>query len=250
MTSLTFIETEARELVKRLSVSRCCALQTALGDLCEAHWRALRGAQPVTPLAQALWSITPPLVDLFIDLYVIADIRLNDALAGCNLAQGLALVVLAEIQRGNEVGVHLAHEPMQAFETRLLPASWLNRIAALLRGTLDLPRHLHHSKRHAPLWKALAVIASHTKRLDLPAVQAVICLLTASSGPSTAPADAALEKLRHDVEDAGIRFLYLDDGLIHFEQHHHAHKPVRARQLGEMLLEIRQQWLIPFPNQK
>ncbi len=242
MASLSLIETEAQELIRRLPELQHQALQIALIELCTAHWCTLRGPQPATRLAQILWSITPPLADLFLDLYATGDTRLNEALPGCNLARGLALLVLAEIRDGNEAGVHIAHEPMKAFETVSPPISWLNRIAALLRGTLDAPP-LHHHDRHNSLWKALAVIASHTKRLDLPAVQAVIRLLTESPDHSAATADLALEKLRHDVENTGIHFLKIENNLLDFEQHHHAHKPVRTRQLGELLMEIRQQWL-------
>lgn len=242
MTSLSLIETEAQELIRRLPESQHQALQAVLIELCEAHWHTLRGPQPATRLARILWSITPPLADLFIDLYATGSARLNDVLPGCNLARSLALLVLVEIRHGNEFGVHIAHEPMKAFETISPPISWLHRIAALLRGTLDVP-YLHHHDRHDSLWKALAVIASHTKRLDLPAMQEVIRLLAEFPDQSAATTDTALEKLRHDVEDAGIHFLEIENSLIHFEQHHHAHKPVRIRQLGELLMEIRQQWL-------
>ena len=242
MASLLLIATEAQELVKQLPEARHQVLQDALAELCEAHWQILRGPQPTTRLAQILWSITPPLADLLIDLYATGDTRLNDVLPRNDLARELALLVLAEIQHGNEFGVHIAHEPMKAFETVPPPVSWLNRIAALLRGTLDAP-HLHHHKRHDALWKALAVITSHTKRLDLPAVLLVVYYLTESPVQPDGAAGAALEKLRHDVEDVGIRFLKIQNDLIHFEQHHHPHKPVRTRQLGELLLEIRQLWL-------
>lgn len=239
MTSLSLIETEAQELVKRLPESRRSALQTALVDLCEAHWHTLRGPQPTTQLALTLWSTPPPLADLLIDLYAAGEARLNEALPGRHLARGLALLVLAEIQRGNEVGVHIAHEPMKAFESVSPPTSWLNRIAALLRGNLDAP-HLHHLNQQDALWKSLTVIAAHTKRLDLPAVLEVIRLLTAPADQSVVPTDTALETLRQDIDKAGIHFLNVEDDFIHFEQHHHAHKPVRMRQLGERLLEIRQ----------
>ncbi|MDV6343985.1 hypothetical protein [Nitrosomonas sp. Is37] len=242
MTSLSLIETEAQELVKRLPEPHCLALQVALVELCEAHWHTLRGPQPTTRLAQTLWLTTPPLADLLIDLYAISDTRLNDVLPRYDLARGLALLVLAEIQRGDEFGIHIAHEPMKAFETVSPPASWLNHITSLLHGTLDA-HPLHHHERHDALWKALAVIASHTKRLDLPAVLQIIYLLIESPAQPAVTTDAALEKLRHDVEDAGIRFLKIENDSIYFEQHHHIHKPVRTRQLGELLLEIRQQWL-------
>lgn len=242
MTSLSLIGTEAQELVKRLPESRSRSLQIALIDLCEAHWHTLHGPQPATRLAQVLWSTTPPMADLLIDLYSTGDARLNEILPGSKLSRGLALLVLAELQHANEFGAHIAHEPMKAFESMSPPISWLNRIAALLRGSLDAPR-LHHLDHHDSLWKAVAVIAAHTQRLDLPAVLQVIRLLTASPDEASSPVDAALVKLCEDVKNTGIRFLKMDNDLIYFEQHQHTHKPVRTRRLGEILIEIRQLWL-------
>ena len=86
-------------------------------------------------------------------------------------------------------------------------------------------------------------MASDIKRLDLPAVLQVIRLLTTPVEQLDVEHDEALEKLRHDVSEDGIRFLGIDDDHIQLQQHGHEHKPVRARQLAEMLLEIRQQWL-------
>lgn len=242
MPSLSLIEVEAQRLIGSLPEKRRSALQAALVELCETHWQELRGPQPATPLARALWSVTPPWADLLIDLYAGGDARLDDIMPGHNLAKGIALLVLAEIERGNEAGVHIAHEPMMAFETDLPPTPWLERISSLLRGTLAPPR-LHAHDHHGPLWKALAVMAAHTRRLDLPAVLQVISLLTAPQDASATAGDEALETLRTAVLAAGIRFLGIDDDHLSLEQHGHAHEPVRTRQLGEMLLEIRCMWL-------
>ena len=242
MTSLSLIATEAQRQLKQVREARRHELQEALAELCEAHWQELRGAQPTTPLAQALWSITPPWSDLLLDLYAAGDARLTDLLPKSRLAKGLALLVLAEIERGNEMGVYIAYEPMMAFESTPPPATWLTRITSLLRGTLEPPvLHLHDS--HESLWKALAIIAAHTRRLDLSAVLQVIALLTAPQDQASTTRDEALETLRHDLLEVGIRFLSSENDHIHFEQHSHAHKPVRTRQLGEMLLEIREKWL-------
>ncbi|MGD9000048.1 MAG: hypothetical protein PVF75_06515 [Granulosicoccaceae bacterium] len=242
MPSLSLIEAEAQRLVGRLPEERRLSLQTALVDLCETHWQEVRGPEPTTPLARALWSVTPPLADLLIDLYVAGDARLDEALPASNVAKGMALLVLAEIEHGDEAGVHLAHEPMMAFEMAPPPSSWLERIAALLHGKLEAPA-LHPHDHHTSLWKALAVMAAHSKRLDLPAMLQVIGLLASPVEQLASSRDEALAQLRHDVDEAGIRFVSVEDDHIAFEQHGHAHKPVRARQVAEMLLEIRQQWL-------
>jgi hypothetical protein len=240
--SLSLIETEASHLIGRMPETRRRALQDALVSLCETHWYNIRGPQPLTNLAQTLWLITPPLADLFIDLYARGDARLAEIVPQHTLARGLALLVLAEIEHGNEAGVHLAHEPMVAFETSAPPDTLLERITALLHGTLEPPL-IHVHDKHGALWRALAEIAVYTRRLDLPAVLAVIRLLAAPVDPYATMPDAELDGLRHAVAAVGIRFLAIEEAHIRFAQHEHEHDPVRARELGEMLLELRQQWL-------
>ena len=242
MPSLTLIQTEAQRLARRIPERRRRPLQVALAELCETRWRELQGPQPESLLAQALWEVTPALSDLFVDLYIAGDARLDEVLDGYSPAQGLALLVLAGVERGDEAGVHIALEAMMAFETEPPPLPWLARIAALLRNTLEMPG-LHHHDTHPPLWKALYVIALRIKRVDPPAVLQVIRLLIDNVGPFAANRDEALEKLRVDVTETGIHFLAIVDDLVHLEQHGHEHKPVRTRPLAEMLLEIRQLWL-------
>lgn len=240
--SLTLIENEAQHLIGRIPEDRRHAMQVTLVDVCEAHWIKIRGAEPVTSLAHTLWSITPPLADLFIDLFLNQDSQLWEIVPEHTLARGLALVTLAEIERGNETGVHIAHEPMMAFETSAAPAGLLKRNSALLHGELTAPL-IHPHEKHGALWKALAVIAEHTHRLDLPAVLAVIHLLTLPADSRSHLPDPELDALHHAVGEAGIRFLGIDDDYIRFGQHEHEHKPIRCRHLGEMLLELRQLWL-------
>jgi hypothetical protein len=237
MPSLTHIATEAQRLLRSIRETRRRELQHELVALCENHWHEVRGLQPDTPLAQALWAITPPWSDLLLDCYASYDHRLTELLPSGNLSNGLALLALAEIERGNEMGAHIAHEPMMAFEEAAPSTAWLERIAKIVRGTLEPPLLHPHDRRDA-LWKALAVIAAHTRRLDPAAVLEVVRLLT-----DTTTQDAALERLRQDVLDVGIRFRSIEHDHIQFELHGHPHKPVRARQLGEMVLEIREKWL-------
>lgn len=60
MTNLASIEAEASQLVGRLPEPQRRTLQRALADVCETRWRELRGREPATPLARALWAIAPP----------------------------------------------------------------------------------------------------------------------------------------------------------------------------------------------
>jgi hypothetical protein len=192
-----------------------------------------RGAQPSTPLAYALWSVTPRLADLFADLYTARDARLADALQGYRPGWGLALLALAEIGRGNAEGARLAHEPMMAFESEAAGAQLAARMAARLHGPEAASLHQHGHE--PPLWKALALIAAHCGRCDLKAVLEVIRLL---ADPSTA--DPTLQELRNALDAAGIHFLSIDDAHVCYTQHGHAHKPESIKELGDMLLEIRQ----------
>lgn len=238
MSKLSQIAFEAERLVGRMQETRRLALQQKFVDLCEARWLALRGPQPTTPLAYALWSITPPLADLFADLYTAGDAQLENVLGGHRPAWGLALLALAEIARGNAEGARLAHEPMMAFESAAAGDLLAGRMAAFLRGELTWPAS-HKHPQQPPLRKALAVIAAHTGRCDLDAVHEVIRLLAASEDTP----DAALEQLRETVAASGIRFTAVADGLVRFEQHGHVHKPATLNELADALFAMRQSLL-------
>jgi len=240
--SLSQIEAEAQQLIGRMPVERRCQSQAALLTLCENHWRELRGVQPLTHLAQSLWSIAPPSADLFIDLYVTGDAHAAEIVPERTLTRGLALLVMAEIERGHEAAIHIAHESMQAFETTVPSAELLERIQALLHGTLEPPL-IHPHDKHGALWQALAVMAAQTRRLDLPAIMAEVHLLVQADDPHTTLPDADLDALRHAVAEAGIQFLAVEDEHIHFAQHERVHDPIRRRFIGELLQELRQKWL-------
>jgi len=240
--SLSLIENEAQHVIGRIPESRRRSLQNAVVSLCESHWQYLRGSQPLARLAQTLWSISPPLADLFIDLYAGGDSRVGDIVPEHTLVRGLALLVMAEIECGNEAGVHIAHEAMMSFDTAAVPLDLLERIRALLHGSLEPPL-IHPRDRHGVLWRALAEMAAKIRRLDLPAMLAVIRLLAEPDEPRAKLPDADLDALRHAVAQTGIRFLAFEDDRIRFAQHEHEHDPIRARQVGELLLELRQLWL-------
>ena len=236
MTKLSAIEAEARRLVGRAPEAEQRAFQAALIDCCEKYWEVLRGPRPSPPLAQTLWPVTPPFAELFVDMVRSGDARLADLLAGLKPARALAALVLAEIERGNAAGVHIAYEAMMLFESPQAGQVYAEHVAAALRAPHP-GATLRPPAAREPLWKALAEIVAHTARHDLAAVSAVIRLLAL---PPPAPPDAALETLRAAVQAAGVRFLGLDAAALRFEAHGREHKPVTRRHLAELLSEIRQ----------
>ena len=238
MPKLSYIEAEARRRMGRLPEPRREALQQALVGLCETHWQELRGPEPATPLAHALWFALPPLAELFVDLHASGDARLADALDGQRPVQALALLVLAEIERGDAEGVHIAYEAMMAFDTPAAAQTYSERIVAALRGTLPLPGRHRHARE--PLWKALAAVVTHTGRHDTRALIAVIRLLAAAPGDSEPPGGDALAPLRAALDAVGVRFRALEDDTVRFELHGHAHAPISLKRLQDLLAEIRQ----------
>ena len=155
-------------------------------------------------------------------------------------AQAFALLALAEIEHGDAEGARLAHEPMMLFESPTAGVRYAENIAAALRGEGGA-LHVHPHAASPPLWKALACMAGLAGRCDLSAVMRVIGLLVAQPAGGQA-ADEALEQLRRKVGETGVRFLGIDDDHIRFEVHGREHPPVSAKQLGEMLGEMRQAW--------
>lgn len=234
MPKLSFIEAEARRRAGRLPGPRRAALTQELVALCEAHWRELRGPEPATPLAHALWSVAPPLAELFVDLHAAGDARLAEALDGLKPARVAALLVLAEIERGDAEGVHVAHEAMMALDSPAAGRVYGERVAAALRGALPAPPRHRHARE--PLWKALAAVVAHTGRHDTQALVAAIRLLAA---PMEAGADGALARLRAALDETGVRFCAVEDGAVRFELHGRAHAPVSLKRLGDLLAEIR-----------
>lgn len=240
MPKLSLIESEAARLVGRMPEARRRALQQALIDLCDAHWLDIRGQEPATPLAHALWSIAPPRADLLTDLYAAGEGR-PQALLGPKPAQGFALLVLAEIERGNAEGIRIAHDPMMLFDSPAAGARYAEGVAADLRGGGGAKPHWHPHDSKPALWKALSCIAAQTGRCDLAAVMGVIGVLV--SGPAAdQPADAELEALRRTLSETGVHFLGIDNAHAHLTLHGHARPPANVKQIAEMLGEIRQAW--------
>lgn len=235
MTKLSHIANEARRQVGKVPESELRTLQAALIDLCEAHWQALRGPEPDSPLAHATWSASPPFNDLYLDLYGAGDPRLDDVLEGIIPSRGLAALVLAEIERGDMEGVHVAYESMMSLETPEAAQAYAEQIASALRGELESKKLPRNAKRE-PMCKALAVLIDHTGRFDLKAITETIRLLAAE--PESA--DPALEQLRTALGDTGIQFRSIEDDHVNFDLHGKGRKPVRLNRILDTLLEIRQ----------
>jgi hypothetical protein len=88
-----------------------------------------------------------------------------------------------------------------------------------------------------PLRRALAAVVAHTGRHDRKALVAAIRVLAA---PIDAGADEALARLRAALDEAGVRLRAIDDDVVRFELHGHAHAPVSLKRLGDLLAETRQ----------
>jgi len=236
MTKLSTIDAESRRLVGRAPEAEQRAFRAELIASCEKYWEGIRGPRPPQALAQTLWSVTPPFAELFVDMIHNGDAQLADVLAGIKPARALAALVLAEIERGNAEGAHIAYEAMMLFESPQAGRVHAERIAAALRAPHPGPA-LRPPAAREPLWKALAEIVAHTARHDMAAVSAVIQLL---APPPPAPPDAALEALRTAVQAVGVRFLGIDAAVLRFEARGHEHKPATRKHLAELLAEIRQ----------
>lgn len=241
MPKLSLIEEQARRIARRSPEPWRRALQGALIDLCEARWREIRGPEPATALARALWAVRPPLADLFLDLLAAGDARLEDLLDGLRPPRALALLVLAEIERGNAEGIHIAHEAMMLSEFPVAERMYAERISAALHGKLGKPG-LRRPSSHEPLWNALAAISEHTARTDSEALVATIRLLVAAPGALEACPDEALERLSEALRTEGVRFLGIDDNAVRYELHGRRRKVASRNRLRGMLAGIRQAW--------
>lgn len=81
MTKLSFIESEARRHLGRISEEELEDLQRSLMALCEHHWSAIRGPEPAAGLAHAMWAVEPHLADLIVDLYGHPDPGFSEAVS-------------------------------------------------------------------------------------------------------------------------------------------------------------------------
>lgn len=237
MESLAAIAAEAARVGGRLPEARRRALQERLIALCQRHWEELRGPEPATPLAHALWSTAPPAADLVADLLAKGNGRVSAAAEGLSEAQVFALLADWALAHNDPDAAHAAYAPMMLFATPGAGGVYVKRVASLLRGELAL-REPH---RHAPLppvTRALALIAAATGRCDAAAVRETLRLLTDAT-----VSDPAVSALRARLAAAGVRLVGLEDGDVQFEQRGHPHGRLTGHQLSEALAQLRAQWL-------
>ena len=78
----------------------------------EAHWLEVRGPVPSARLAKILWGARPPLANLFMSLYAGGHPGARHHSPALEPGSGPALLVLAEIERGEAEEACRAYEVM------------------------------------------------------------------------------------------------------------------------------------------
>lgn len=235
---LSVIESEARRLVRRLAAQRLRALQDRLARLCDERWEEIRGDEPATPLARILWQTSPPLAHLFAELYDAGDPRLGAALGDLSAAQGMALLVLAQIERGDADAVHTAYDAMRHFEVGVAQAyiEGVKKTARWISGQAGPEGAPGARPKHGtPLRRALAAIITELGRGDWKAVREVIGFLC---GTGAAGADPQAERLLSALEGLGLAFRQVERNRVRYESRGAA-KSTTTEHLAEMLAEVR-----------
>lgn len=235
-TSLLIIDAEARRLLRRLPVSRMQALQASVIALCEAAWRDIRGPEPATRLAKALWEIPPHFADIFVHLYGIADPRLAGILEHLAPPQALALLVLAEIERGDAEGARSAYAAMRVFES---PSATTAHVRAILTasGGHAPEAWLRHAHRPA-LWRAVVGLAIQSGRWDAKAVLECIRQVAQSQVSAAELAgEPDMQRIMDMLRELGITFLAVEKDRVTYALRGEQRKPVRYQQVIEMLAE-------------
>ena len=208
MTKLSFLEAEARRVLRRIPPRRVARLQESLVVSCAARWAEMRGEQPAAPLARAVWEVCRPMAEIFIELYARADPRLDEVLHHITPAQALALLALAEIARGNAEGARTAYDSMALFESPAARNAHTRRVVAeLTAGGGDGAMHANH--RNLPrLQRAVATVAAQIGRYDSSAVfSAIRVIAQAQASPTQYSTDPALQSVLQAMQRLGVTFL-------------------------------------------
>ena len=236
MTKLLIIDAEARRVLGRMPLPRLQARQTSLLAACRAAWPEIRGPQPAGRLAKALWEISPHLADIFLHLYGSADKRLFPALAHLAPAQALALLALAEIERGDAEGARIAYAEMRRFES---PEAGMAHVRAILSqpGGHAPEAWLRHAHRPA-LWRAVVGLALQTGRWDSKAVlESIRQVAQAQSAAARMADEPDMARILDMLRELGVSFLGVSEDQVSYAVRGEEKEPVRRKQLAEMLAE-------------
>ncbi|WP_036249456.1 hypothetical protein [Methylobacter sp. BBA5.1] len=240
MTKLSFIESEARRNLGRMPAQKLEALQRNLIALCEKHWSAIRGSEPASGLARALWAVNPHCADLIVDLYGDFDPGFSDTVGHLQPTKVLAALVLAEIERGDAEGARLAHEAMMLFESPQAREIHVESVRSRLRGARSERESRHKHEHHDAFFKILSLLARQTGRCDLQAmVVAVEYLAAIQAHPEAIAGDPEVMRILEFLQDMGLDFQGIEEGRIHYTVRGVPKKPVSGKRLEDMLAQIR-----------
>lgn len=234
MTKLFTINAEARRVLGRLPERRREALQAFLVALCEAAWPAIRGPEPATLLAKALWETPPHCADIFVHLYSNADQRLEGIIEHLAPSQAMALLVLAETERGDAEGARSAYVAMRLFESSAAPTMHARAISS---GGHAPDVWLRHAHRPA-LWRALVGLAIQTGRWDTKAVLACIRQVAQAQASPAALADAPdMQRILDMLRELGVTFRGVEEDHLFYALRGEECEPVRCKDVTGMLAE-------------
>jgi hypothetical protein len=157
-------------------------------------------------------------------------------------AQALALLVLAEIDRGDADGAHAAYEAMMPFESPAArDAHTRSVMAEFTPGRARTNDWSKHGHRH-PLWRAIAAIITHIGRYDLAALlEAIRLLARAQANPSEYGDDPELKSLLEAMRSLGVIVRGVQGSRLQYSLRGEAKQPVPLKRVADMLVEVRQQ---------
>ncbi len=237
MTKFSIMVDEVHRVLGWIPGPRSEALQERLVTLCKEHWPEMRGPLPDTRLAKVLWWIPPHLSHLFAHLYAIGDARLADVLGRMSPQQGLALLVLYEIEHGDAEGARSAYTEMHVFESPSAREPWLSALQAGAGGHAPEVRIRH---AHRPgLWRAVVEFAVLTGRWDLDGVLAGLGLV-AEVQAGALPVDPDVQPILDMLAELGVVILGIEEDQLRFAVHGEEHEPVHIKKIAEMLAEGRE----------
>lgn len=240
MTKLSFIAIEARRHLGRIPEQELEVLQRTLIKLGENHWLDIRGPEPASGLARALWAVTPHLSDLIVDLYGAPDPIISEAIYYLPPTKVLAALVLAEIEHGDAEGARLAYEAMMLFETPQARDIHTDSVRSRLHGVRPERGRWRKHAHHDPLFRSLAMISELTGRSDFQAMSVAVEYLTAiQTSLAAREGDPEVKRILEFLRDMDLVFQGFEEGRIHYTLRGVSKKPISGKRLEEMLAQIR-----------